>query len=286
MSEHIIVGYDGTKPSAEAVLWAAQEAVVRHVPLRIVSCYEIPVGGEPMFGWPVTEVAGQLLDAAEARLREVRDQAIQAQPRLTLSTDAAPGPASIALLDGLTAEDLLVVGASGHHGTAAFWLGSTPRSLTRHSPCPVVVVRGAASRGSPDRIVVGVDGSAAADEALRWAADEADRHHVPLVIVHGWWYPYMLLENSMSQARDLTQVDAQCVLDRAVDLARDLCGTGVTGELVESGPASALLDTVRDGDLLVVGSRGHGAIAAGLIGSTVNSVLERSVVPVVVVRSS
>ena len=87
----------------------------------------------------------------------------------------------------------------------------------------------------------------------------------------------------MSQARDLTRVDAEIVLDKAVGVARDVCATKVTHQLVEAGPASALLDTVRDGDLLVLGSHGHGAITAGLIGSTVNSVLERSAVPVVVV---
>ena len=50
-------------------------------------------------------------------------------------------------------------------------------------------------------------------------------------------------------------------------------GVEVTGELVEGGPATGLLEVVRDGDLLVVGSRGRGALAANVFGSTVNSVL-------------
>jgi nucleotide-binding universal stress UspA family protein len=238
-----------------------------------------------MFGWPATQAAGQLLESTEANLDEIRNVVLAAHPEMQLKTVTSAGPASIALLDDLTAGDLLVVGASSHHGRAAFWLGSTPRSVIRHSPCPVVVVRSSASRGRPDRIVVGVDGSAPSLDALRWAADEADRDRVPLLVVHGWWYPYLFAEESQSQAHDLTEVDAACVLDRAVELARELCGSEVTGHLVESGPASALLDSVRDGDLLVVGSRGHGAIMAGLIGSTVNSVVERSAVPVVVVRA-
>ena len=41
---------------------------------------------------------------------------------------------------------------------------------------------------------------------------------------------------------------------------------------------------VRDGDVLVLGAEGRGAIAAGLTGSTVNSVIEQSAVPVGVVR--
>ncbi|MGD9997024.1 MAG: universal stress protein [Ilumatobacteraceae bacterium] len=284
-TREIIVGYDGTQPSGEAVLWAAHEASVRRASLQIISCYEIPTAGEAMFGWPSTQAVGELVEATEQNLHEIRDIVVRTHPDVHLKTITSAGPASIALLDDLTTRDLLVVGASSHHGKAAFWLGSTPRAVIRHSPCPVVVVRGAASRGRPDRIVVGIDGSRPSEQALRWATEEACLHQVPLVVIHGWWYPYVLAEDSRSQARDLTQVDAACVLDRAVELARELCPGDVTGQLVETGPASALLDAVRDGDLLVVGSRGHGAIMAGLIGSTVNSVVERSAVPVVVVRA-
>lgn len=283
MSELIIVGYDGTKPSAEAVLWAAHEATCRKVPLRIVSCYDIPVAGEAGFGWAATDSINELLEATDVRLQEVRDMAVRAHPSVKVETVTSAGPPAIALLDSLTPRDMVVLGASAHHGKAAFWLGSTPRALIRHSPCPVVVVHGAVSRGRPDRVVVGIDGSAASDHALRWATSEADLHHAPLVVVHGWWYAYYLAEDSRSQARDLMQVDAECVLDKAVELARELCGVAVTGVLLESGPASALMDTTCDGDLLVVGSHGHGAIMSGLIGSTVNTVAERGAVPVVVI---
>jgi len=43
------------------------------------------------------------------------------------------------------------------------------------------------------------------------------------------------------------------------------------------------LDAVEDGDLLVLAPSGHGAIARGFLGSTVNSVLDWAFVPVVVV---
>ena len=166
----------------------------------------------------------------------------------------------------------------------AFWLGSTARHLVHHAPCPVVVIRGAASRGRPDRVVVGVDGSSASDRALRWAADEADLHQIELSIVHGWWYPYETRTNAAEQARDLTRIDAAGVLEEAERLARDCCGAEVTGQLVEGSPPSAILDSLRDGDLLVMGSRGRGAVRSGLFGSTVYNVLDHSAVPVVVVR--
>ncbi len=286
MTNQITVGYDGSAPSAEAVLWAGAEAGVRGARLRIVSCYQIPLGGETIGGWAATEAYDTLMEGCRTALAEMKDVVVKATPGIEIVLEASAGPAATALLDNVEPDDLVVVGAGSHVGAAAFWLGSTPRHVVRHSPCPVVVVRGASSRGRPDRVVVGVDGSPASERALQWAGDEADRHGVPLLVVHGWLYPYLAVDTSSSQARDLTNVDAACLLDVAVESARERCAVEVSGELVESGAVTALLETVRDGDLLVVGSRGRGALAENLFGSTVNSVLDRCVVPVVVVRGA
>jgi nucleotide-binding universal stress UspA family protein len=286
MTKQITVGYDGSAPSSEAVLWAAAEANTRGASLRIVSCYEIPYAGEAIGGWAATEAFAALLEANQTALAEMRDVVAQATPNVEIVTETSAGPATQVLLDGVDPDDLVVVGSSSHRGAAAFWLGSTPRHVVRHSPCPVVVVRGAATRGHPDRVVVGVDGSAASDRALQWACDEAGLHNVELLIVHGWLYPYLPVDTSSSQARDLTNSEAASVLERAVESAREHCATDIRGELFEGGPVTALLETVRDGDLLVVGSRGRGALASNLFGSTVNSVLDQSAVPVVVVRGA
>lgn len=284
MTKQITVGYDGSVPSSAAVFWAAGEASARGARLRIRSCHEIPYAGEVVGGWVATEAHLALLEACRSALAEIKDVVAKAHPGLEVDTEASAGPASLALVENVDSDDLIVAGASSHHGAAAFWLGSTPRHLVRHSPCPVVVVRGGATRGRTDRVVVGVDGSYASDRALQWAGAEADLHHVGLLIVHGWAYPYLAVDKSSSQARDLTNVDAACLLDRAVESVTDRFAATVTGQLVEGGPATALLATVRDGDLLVVGSRGRGALAANLFGSTVNTVLDRCAVPVVVVR--
>ena len=119
---------------------------------------------------------------------------------------------------------------------------------------------------------------------MRWAADEADLHHVELSVVHGWWYPTEIRTNTAEQARDLARIDAAGMLEEAERHARDRCTAEVTGQLVEGNPPAAVLDSVRDGDLLVMGSRGRGPVRSGLFGSTVHNVLDQSAVPVVVVR--
>ena len=284
MTKHITVGYDGSASSTAAVHWAADEASLRSASLRIISCYELPVTGPTLVGFGYPEAINVLHQDALARVEEMAAAVRAAHPALDVSTSAPAGPASAVLGDGLDSDDLIVVGASRHDGASAFWLGSTARTIIHRSPCPVVVVRGQATIGRPERVVVGIDGSRASKDALLWAGDEADRNHAELVIVHGWMYPYLPVDTASDQARDVTQVDAACVLDAAVELATERCGVPVTGLLVEASPATALLESVRDGDVLVVGSRGRGGVVNAIFGSTTNSVLDHSAVPTVVVH--
>jgi len=285
MSATVSVGYSGSQTSAQAVDWAVVEAEVRGDALRIVTCADMPVmSGEAALGWDSGAAFQAMREASVVASEQMSTKVKAAHPTLTVTAEVIPGPASSALLTGVTAADLIVVGASSHDGAAAFWLGTTPRSLVHNSPCPVAVIRGSATRGAPDRIVVGIDGSATSDAAVTWAADEADRHQVGLVLVHGWSYAYAPVDASATQARDLTEVDADCELNRSVELARERCGATVTGELVETSAVTALLEFVRDGDLLVLGSHGRGGLRSRLLGSTVNSVLDAAAVPVVVVR--
>lgn len=284
MSDKIIVGFNGTDSSAEAVRWAADEARARNVALRVVSCFDFPsIAGDAGFG------AGAVYDAirstTETEAAAIRTSIGASHPDVSLTVDVVPGPVTTVLLEGLDRDDLVVVGASSHDGAAAFWMGTTPRHLVHHSPCPVAVIRGSASRGAPDRVIVGIDGSRASGEALRWAGDEADRHGVELVVVHAWDYPYEPTNAGDVQGRDVTEIDAACTLDKAVETARERCAAVVTPTLVEGGPVTALLDTARDGDILVLGSRGRGALRSRIFGSTANSILDTAVVPVVIIRA-
>jgi nucleotide-binding universal stress UspA family protein len=283
MNEKITVGYDGTESSIESVMWAAHEADLRRLPLRIISCFAMSAlaGADPL-GWGAGEAFETARTAADHELQEMLATATAVYPDVSITSELSPGPVGEALLEDVGQDDLVVVGASSHPGAAAFWLGSTPRHLVHRSPCAVVVVRGPASRGGPERVVVGIDGSPAAERALHWAADEADLHHVPLLVVHSWSAP----AGHDAAVRDEARIDAACVLERAVDSARQRCGTAVDWVLEESGPVAGLVAAVRDGDHLVLGSRGRGAVRSGLFGSTVNGILDVAAVPVVVVREA
>jgi len=284
MTKQIVVGYDSSPPSVEAVNWAASEASARHCALRIVSCYGIPLTAVSGAAWVAGDVLTSIEDETSESARSIKAVLTELHPALEITVEVCLGPPRASLIQSLEPSDVLVVGTSNHEGAAGFWLGSTSRWATRHSPCAVVVVRGAASRGRPDRIVVGIDGSAPSRAALVWAADEADLHRVDLVVVHSWDDVSLGVDIRAEQARDLARIDAATVLDCAVEVARERCAATVKDVLVEGEVATSLVDSVRDGDLLVLGAGGRGSIVAGFLGSTVNRVVGQSVVPVVVVR--
>jgi len=86
---------------------------------------------------------------------------------------------------------------------------------------------------------------------------------------------------------ELLDVTRQAAEDAAADQVEAVLGAGhgATITVVEGGPAEALLAAARDADLLVVGNRGRGNIAAALLGSTSAKVADEAPCPVVVVRA-
>ncbi|MPY96073.1 MAG: hypothetical protein GEV08_24340 [Acidimicrobiia bacterium] len=134
-----------------------------------------------------------------------------------------------------------------------------------------------------ERIVVGVDGSASAETALRWAVEEADHHGAAVTAVLAWSYLDQR-RGEGSQAFDPTYgpEDARGALRGA--LAAVGASRPVEEQVVNGLPANALLEVGADADLLVVGARGLGGFKGLLLGSVSERVLEQAPCPVAVVR--
>jgi nucleotide-binding universal stress UspA family protein len=115
------------------------------------------------------------------------------------------------------------------------------------------------------RIVVGVDGSAAAGSALRWALAHAAGE--PVEAWHAW-HPGRDPGTGAPPDERALEATARATLDAAV------AGAGVQAVLVRAIAASALIDGGRDADLVVVG---------GPVGSVGRYVVEHAPCPVVVV---
>lgn len=133
-------------------------------------------------------------------------------------------------------------------------------------------------------ITVGVDGSPESLAAAHWAAREAARRTLPLHLVHAWlWQP---LDVPLAQYRETEERRAQGVLDEALAAVRDRCpGVEVTAEVVSDTPVPALLAAADDAEMLVLGSRGYGALVGYLLGSYGQQVIAAASRPVVSVRA-
>ena len=133
-------------------------------------------------------------------------------------------------------------------------------------------------------IVIGVDGSTAADHALAWAIDEARRRTSPLLLVHAWTYAiggHAAVADTLTLLADASQ----SLLDRVVSEARGCApDLDISGALVQHAPTTALVAASEGAELLVVGSHGHGALSSVFLGSVADGCVRHAHAPVVVVR--
>jgi nucleotide-binding universal stress UspA family protein len=136
------------------------------------------------------------------------------------------------------------------------------------------------------RIVVGVDGSHGSKTALRWALTQAQLTGATVEAVAAWqspamigysygWVPLPYEGESIAAAAEKVLADTVADLAGAPDRTR----TTVT----EGPPAQVLLKAATGADLLVVGSRGHGAFAGMLLGSVSQHCVQHAPCAVVVV---
>lgn len=139
-------------------------------------------------------------------------------------------------------------------------------------------------------LVVGVDGSQPALEAVDWAVDEAGLHGLPLRIVHAsLWERFegeALADTPGADPSLVTERDiAQSIVARAAERARRRNPTvEISTDVLPADARSALLREAHAATALVTGARGKGPIRELLLGSVSLSLSAQATCPVVVVR--
>jgi nucleotide-binding universal stress UspA family protein len=140
---------------------------------------------------------------------------------------------------------------------------------------------------APERVLVGVDGSATSVRALQWAMRYAERTGAKLDAVHAWQIPTTYGTPVEVLPGENFAATAQRVLNETVD--RELGGRDdlEVGRIAEMGyPPKLLVEQSKSADLLVVGSRGRGGFKGTLLGSVSLHCVTHAACPVVVVREA
>jgi nucleotide-binding universal stress UspA family protein len=132
-------------------------------------------------------------------------------------------------------------------------------------------------------IVVGVDGSAAAERAMDWALEEARTHGDEVLLVHAWQYPMVAKPWPGLRGADLELVAGQA-LDAVTHEARKRApDVRIDSRLVEGYPSKVLIDASSAARLLVVGSRGLGGFKGLLLGSVSSACAHGARCPLVII---
>jgi nucleotide-binding universal stress UspA family protein len=184
--------------------------------------------------------------------------------------------------------NLIVLGDHTGSRVAGAFFGSRSVKIAAVSAAPIVVVPHDYTRGTSG-VVVGVDGSDAAQAAIHYAAEEASRLQVGLTAVYAWMPPLtpgleQLWSEELLEAQQSTAEEALAIA--TAGLAERYPDVEVHRKVVQAPPIGALAADAAGATLLVVGSRGRGNFARLLLGSVSQGVLSNPPCPVVVTKAT
>ncbi len=134
------------------------------------------------------------------------------------------------------------------------------------------------------RVIVGVDGSDQSRAALHWAAEYAHAVGGSVEAIMAWQIPNVY---GYPVAFDLDRLESDATIELETlvrEVQKETPDVEITSSVRQGHPAHVLLDASREAQALVVGSRGHGAFAAALLGSTSSYCVHHASCPVIVVR--
>lgn len=138
-------------------------------------------------------------------------------------------------------------------------------------------------------VVVAVDGSEASQNAVRWAANTANKRGVPLRLAASYTMPQFLYAEGMVPPQELfdeLQSETMDMIEAARVVAHEVAPDIKIGYVIAEGsPIDMLLDMSSDVTMIVMGSRGLGGLSGMVMGSVSAAVVSHADCPVVVVRS-
>ncbi|MER5827430.1 universal stress protein [Streptomyces mirabilis] len=290
MPRTVTVGLDGSPESRAAADWAAREAKLRGLQLKLVNVWE-----------PVPEPIAQALlpgpethqQWSERKLREAADGLRAAHPEADVLIEQVTGRPAEVLTDAAKDAEPLVLGSRGLSGVGGFVVGSVGLAVVARAERPVVLVRaegdtsGTDSTVPPSRpVVLGLDTRAPDDTLIGFAFEAAVLHGASLRVVHGWNEPpyiaYGLPPDLELNAR-LGAEEAAAVSEVLRPWRQKFPTVDVVEDSLSGKAANRLVDASAEASLVVVGRRIRRSPLGAHIGPITHAVLHHATAPVAVV---
>ncbi|MFD8236662.1 universal stress protein [Streptomyces sp. NPDC059696] len=298
MVRYIMAGLDGSSESRAAAEWAAREAKLRELPLRLVHVWE-PVP-EPMAQAPL--LGTETLKHWSERIPRGAAEGLRARhPGVDVEAVQLTGVPADALVDVARDAELVVLGSRGLSGIGGFLVGSVGQAVIARTEVPVVVVRSgeqaadehamdpagvpsAATRFRP--VLLGLDTRSPDDTVIAFAFEEAARRAAALRVLHAWTPPpYTIygLSDHVSVYDEFARENA-AGLTEALRPWRDKYPSVEVIEASRAGSAAdQIVSSSRYASLVVVGRRLRRSRFGVHIGPVTHAVLHHALAPVAVV---
>jgi nucleotide-binding universal stress UspA family protein len=290
----ILLGYDGSECSEKMLEDLRRAGLPAQAEAFVLSAAEHWIVPPTSFGGVdlhFTEDPDEapktlaLAQAAQARLS-------QYFPHWHIQTEGVWGTAASQLLAKADEwkPDLLVVGSHGRSLLGRFLLGSVSQKVLHEAHCSVRIARGAARAGEhPAKIIIGLDGSAGANNAVdavlarSWPAGSQVR-----LVTATWTVPPITSARMAAPMADwISRENARVQEAQELAIAK-LQGAGLdTSSVVEEEePRHLLCEEAKrwEADCIFLGARGMGPMERLLIGSISSGVAAHALCSVEVVR--
>ncbi|MHC5262713.1 universal stress protein [Streptomyces sp. UC4497] len=298
MYRNVTVGLDGSAESRAAAEWAAREAELRGLPLKLVHVWEPvpdPIAQAPLLG-PETH-----RHWTERIPRENVDGLRLRHPRVDVTSEQVAGKPADVLVEAAKHTELLVLGSRGLSGLAGFLVGSVGQVVIGHTETPVVLVR-AGEQASDEHVmdpsgipsaatayrpvVLGLDTDSPDDAVMAFAFEEAARRGTALHAVNSWNLPPYYVYGPTAGIEPDDEVLRQKSAELAETLRpwREKHPNVEVLEISRSGsPVQHIVAATREASLVVVGRRVRRAQVGAHIGPVTHAVLHHAAAPVAVV---
>lgn len=290
----VVVGFDGSPHSIEALHWGARAAIRRKTQLTVESAYL----------FPYTDYLHNIAPAAdedpsrriaENTLTEARDLLEAADYTGEVEYHPIIGDATHGLVQLSHDAQVLVVGRRGRGNVLGRLLGSVAAALPAHAHCPTVVVYSSddsdsdtpepaatqANARDTRPVCVGVDSSDHARRAAIAAAEEAKQLGVQLELVQAQ-PPFTgtssvwILDADSEMDRRITE-DAMDFLIKEIEfLKQQVPGVEIEPTVLRGTAATAMIECSERAQLTVLGTRGHGGFTSLLLGSVSRTTLSHA----------